>query len=73
MQAVGYDTGAAGDAEPALLVARDGVVEREPLPKGNRLSFSLGERRCAGAINGTSHVSCEAPSAPYCDVHDSTW
>lgn len=73
MQVVGYDTGAAGDAEPALLIARDGVVEREPLLGGNRLSFTLGERRCAGAIDGTSHVSCEAPSAPYCDVHDSTW
>ena len=73
MQVVGYDTGEGGDREPALLVAREGVVEREPLPAGRDLSYTLGERRCAGAVDGTDHHACENPTAPYCDRHRSTW
>ena len=73
MQVVGYDTRSDEDVEPALLVARDGVVSREPLAPGTELAYSLGERRCAGAIDGDSHTACPNPSAPYCEVHRSRW
>ena len=73
MQVVGYDTGEGGDREPALYVARDGAVEPEPLPPGRELAYTLGERRCAGAVDGTDHVACENSTAPYCDRHRSTW
>jgi hypothetical protein len=73
VQIVGYDTGEGGDREAALLVAREGVVEREPLPAGRDLSYTLDERRCAGAVDGTDHHACENPTAPYCEAHDSTW
>ena len=73
MQVVGYDTGEGGDREAALLVAREGVVERRSLPPGRNLSYTLGERRCAGAVDGTDHHACEDPTAPYCEAHDSTW
>lgn len=74
MQVVGYETGERQEtAEPALLVARDGVVERERLPSGRVLEYTLVERRCAGVINGTEHVDCDVPEAPYCAAHDSTW
>ncbi len=73
MQVVGYDTGAGGDREPALYVARDGVVEPERLPPGRELAYTLGQRRCAGAVDGADHVACGNPTAPYCDRHRSTW
>jgi hypothetical protein len=74
VQIVGYETGErAGTAEAALLVAREGKIEREPLSEGRRLDYTLGERRCAGAIDGTEHVACDVPEAPYCEAHDSTW
>lgn len=73
MQIVGYDTGGDADAAPALLVASAGTVDREPLPPGRELAFSLGERRCGGAIDGDQHLSCRDPAAPYCERHDSTW
>lgn len=73
VQIVGYRTGGRPDSSPALLVAGDGTVEREPLPPGRELAYTLGERRCAGAIDGDDHLRCESPSAPYCDRHDSTW
>jgi hypothetical protein len=74
VQVVGYETGErAGASEAALLVAREGAVDREPLPAGRTLDFTLGERRCAGALDGTEHIACEKPAAPYCEAHDSTW
>ena len=71
MQIVGYAT-EENDRQPALLVA-DGEVRRERLDPGQRLEFSLGERRCAGALSGTTHYDCDRDSAPYCDQHTSTW
>ncbi|MFQ3319626.1 MAG: hypothetical protein ACI8UR_002303 [Natronomonas sp.] len=73
MQVVGYDSGAGAERPAVLLVAHDGVVEREPLEPGRDLSYTLGDRRCAGTLDGTTHISCENPTAPYCDSHDSTW
>ncbi len=73
VQIVGYQTGV-GDGESAgLLVAEDGVVEREPLTPGRELTYRLGERRCAGTIDGDEHIRCSAEDAPYCEIHDSTW
>jgi hypothetical protein len=73
VQVVGYDTGVGDGGEPALYVARDDVVDREPLSRGRDLAFTLGERRCAGALDGTDHHACGNPTAPYCEAHDSTW
>ncbi len=73
MQVVGYRTGVREGSEPALVVARDGVVERDPLSPGRELAYTLGERRCAGAVDGSDHIRCSAPEAPYCEIHDSTW
>ena len=73
MQIVGYDRGVGESPEPALLLARDGLVEREPLSPGRSLSYVLGERRCAGAIDGDEHIACRDPAVPYCPMHDSTW
>lgn len=76
VQVVGYDTGARtaeSDATPALSVARDGRIEREPLERGRRLAYTLGERRCAGAVDGLEHVACHRPAAPHCALHRSTW
>lgn len=78
MQVVGYEPERATDecdapSVPALLVARDGRVEREPLVAGRELTYTLGERRCAGVTDGHEHTTCDRPKAPYCDVHHSTW
>jgi len=70
---VGYDVGGGDAVEPALYVARNGVVERESLPAGRELAYTLDERRCAGAIDGTDHLACDDRTAPYCAAHDSTW
>ncbi|WP_318569830.1 DUF2797 domain-containing protein [Salinigranum marinum] len=87
MQVVGYDTPSA-----TLLVSRDhgrgderdgpapdGNVDSIALDPGTTLSWSLGERHCAGAVyghgadEGPEHVACDAPEAPYCPAHTSTW
>lgn len=73
VQIVGYRTGVRPDAEPALVVASDGSIELEPLSRGRELAYTLGDRRCAGVIDGDGHVRCDSPSAPYCELHDSTW
>lgn len=73
MQVVGYETGAGTGGQAALLVSRDGDVAREPLEPGRELSYALGERRCAGTLDGSDHVACESPAAPYCEAHESTW
>jgi len=72
VQIVGYET-ERGDRQPALLVAEDGRVRREPLRAGERLAYSLGDRRCAGALDGTAHHPCDRERAPYCEAHTSTW
>lgn len=48
-------------------------VRRIPLDPGTELAYSLGERRCAGALDGDRHVPCTRPSAPHCEAHTSTW
>ncbi len=73
MQIVGYETGASGDEPPALLVTDGDSISRETLERGGELEYTLGERHCAGTFDGTTHIPCSRPDAPYCDVHTSTW
>lgn len=72
VQVVGYAT-----PETGLYVARERDGERqvtfEPLEPGRELSWSLGERHCAGVVTDGGHRSCDAPAAPHCDHHTSTW
>lgn len=72
MQVVGYETGV-GETDPALLVAREGHLERESLLDGTELAYALGDRHCAGAIDGDRHRRCEQAAAPYCEVHTDRW
>jgi len=73
VQVVGYDRSPA----PALFLASDGAVDRVALSPGVDLAYTLGERHCAGrlATDGETpvHRSCDAPAAPYCPDHTSTW
>jgi hypothetical protein len=68
VQVVGYDTGT-----PALVLSNGGAVETVPLDTGTDLAFTLGDRRCAGALHAAGHEPCDAPEAPYCPQHRSTW
>jgi hypothetical protein len=71
---VGYDA-----ASPALLVsdadAGDdrGAVRAVPLDPGTDLEYVLGDRRCAGVVDGRSHHVCGAAAAPHCPQHATTW
>ncbi|MFB6218084.1 MAG: DUF2797 domain-containing protein, partial [Halobacteriaceae archaeon] len=71
MQVVGYDAGFEGT--PAVLVADGGRVDREPLATGRDLAFTLGERHCAGVLDGDRHRPCDRERAPYCDRHADRW
>ncbi len=74
MQVVGYETAPGGDTDhAALVVATGGTVGREPLDSGDELSYTLGERHCAGAVEGDRHVACPRTRAPYCEQHTSRW
>ncbi|WP_306057384.1 DUF2797 domain-containing protein [Natronococcus wangiae] len=70
MQLVGYEPSGRGSA---LLLSDGGVAERRHLEPGETLSYALGSRHCAGVIDDGEHVSCDRPSAPYCEYHTSTW
>jgi hypothetical protein len=53
-----------------------GEVEAVALDPGTTLSWTLGDRHCAGTVYGRDdprHVACDAPEAPYCASHRSTW
>lgn len=85
MQVVGYDTGLSALAydpvegvsgvpgEPALLLADDGAVSREPLRRGTELAYTLGRRHCAGELDGDAHLACPVDGAPYCADHADDW
>lgn len=72
MQIVGYESGA-NDGKPALVLASEGELEREPLTGSRTLEYTLGERRCAGTISEGAHLACENHRAPHCDEHTKTW
>jgi hypothetical protein len=72
VQLVGYEPSGRGSS----LLASDGdgaAVRRLSLDPGERLSYALGARRCAGVVDDGTHLACDQPSAPYCDHHTSTW
>lgn len=81
MQIVGYET--ATEKTPAQLrLATEGAVTREALTPGKRLSYSLGERHCAGSLSrdgadseqpALSHRACPNAGVPYCETHRSRW
>lgn len=85
MQIVGYESGVRGleydpadgvsgaITPPALLIAEDGAIRREPLEADVELEYTLGPRHCAGVIADNVHESCETPTAPYCSDHDDDW
>jgi hypothetical protein len=72
VQVVGYET-ATGDDHAALQLAVDGQLRRQSLAPGVDLEYSLGERHCAGTVEGNSHEACSAARAPYCERHTSRW
>ncbi|PSP93045.1 DUF2797 domain-containing protein [Halobacteriales archaeon QS_4_62_28] len=71
MQVVGYRSRVEQPA--ALLVAENGRLSTERLVPGSDLSYTLGERYCAGTIDEDSHIACDADRAPYCDAHTDRW
>jgi hypothetical protein len=71
VQVVGYR--ARVDEHAALLLAEDGSVTTERLDPNTDLSYTLGERHCAGAIDGDRHFHCDNDSAPYCPEHTDIW
>ena len=71
VQVVGYAPRT--DDPAALQIAEEGTVREEPLAPGDELSFHLGNRHCAGVVDGAVHRPCDADRAPYCDDHVSRW
>lgn len=70
MQVVGYERTGNGSS----LVLSDGAtVGRRSLEPGTSLSYTLGDRHCAGVLDGDEHISCDRPKAPHCEFHTSTW
>ena len=66
--------------EPATLLIRADDETDHPravtsitLKPGTTLGYGLGSRRCAGALEGTTHYPCDRPTGPHCDLHASTW
>jgi hypothetical protein len=74
VQVVGYETAPEGESDhAALILASEGAVRHEPLEPGRDLAYTLGERHCAGAVDGDHHERCARPDAPYCERHTSRW
>ncbi|WP_324662209.1 DUF2797 domain-containing protein [Haloarcula sediminis] len=86
MQVVGYR--ARVEDHAALLLSEDGAVTVERLDPGRELSYRLGDRHCAGAVESVTldaqagdsrpgerlvHHPCDAADAPYCAEHTSRW
>lgn len=72
MQIVGYEPGTP-DEPAAIHVARNEVVETQPLNPGTVLEYGLDGRHCAGTVENGRHDSCDRDGAPYCDIHTSVW
>lgn len=68
VQVVGYDQSA-----PALVTSDDQGLGRIELSSGQRLSYTLDERHCAGTLHEGQHRSCAAVAAPYCQDHSHVW
>lgn len=68
VQIVGYEPIAG-----ALLAARDGEIEQRSLDPGTELSYTLGNRHCAGVLSDEEHTPCENEGTPYCEIHTWNW
>ena len=81
MQIVGYDSAdggllvshASADRDAVTPTDRDDDIAFVSLSPGTELTYTLGERHCAGTIHDGRHIVCDAPTAPYCDDHRHTW
>jgi hypothetical protein len=71
VQVVGYRSRV--DDPAALVLASSGTVTVEPLERGDQLSYTLGERHCAGTVDDGTHIGCATDTAPYCEVHTDRW
>jgi hypothetical protein len=71
VQVVGYRPRV--DEPAALVLAERGETTVERLAPGTELTYSLGERHCAGAVDGERHHDCGNPDAPHCPEHTSRW
>ncbi|MCU4971810.1 DUF2797 domain-containing protein [Halobacteria archaeon AArc-m2/3/4] len=69
----GANGGASESDDVELAGESDHGIRRRPLEPGDRLSYTLGARHCAGAIDGEVHHPCDRPATPYCEYHTSTW
>ncbi len=69
VQIVGYDR----SPTPALILASGGEVERISLSTGEKIGYRLGDRHCAGRLNGDGHVSCPDHRTPRCEIHSRSW
>lgn len=68
MQIVGYDS-----LDGGLYLSDAEGLEYIPLDAGDDLSYTLGERHCAGTIHDERHISCSNADAPYCQDHRDRW
>jgi hypothetical protein len=58
---------------PTLHVADDTNVEHVTLAPGTELTYTLGNRHCAGHTRDDHHEPCTNPNSPYCPQHTTTW
>ena len=74
MQIVGYATDAGEGGAGLRFSDGDGSdVEFDSIAPGAELSYTLGDRRCAGTVHDGEHLACDAEEAPYCRDHADTW
>jgi hypothetical protein len=62
VQVVGYQSRVESPA--ALRIAEEGVVRAERLEPGTELAYTLGERHCAGTVDGDTHLVLPGPHGP---------
>ena len=70
VQLVGYEPSARGSA---VFVSDGGSVRPIPLDPETTLSYTLGDRHCAGVVDGEEHIACDRSGTPHCAYHTSTW
>ena len=71
MQVVGYQSRV--ESHAAILVGDEGTVRTERLDPGTELAYTLGDRRCAGTLDGDTHLACSNDQSPYCPEHTDRW
>jgi hypothetical protein len=71
VQVVGYQSRV--ESQAAILLGDEGTVRTERLDPGTELAYTLGDRRCAGTLDGETHLACSSDTAPYCPEHTDRW